>query len=169
MKMTSQISDMTSSSNVFDVVLFLLSSLVTDPSFMSISPLVLELWQFSFIKDWPEIQKSKIPPSEICPISGDWPKLGIPNLSWMYLIKSYWMLQYSRVTAFTVSPELLKETQQEGGGSGWWNYPPPPPRLGLSRNIRDCLQIFLLSLIWILVYLLNSVFTEITRKPMAFW
>ena len=28
--------------NVFDVVLFLLSSLVTAPSFMSISPLVLE-------------------------------------------------------------------------------------------------------------------------------
>ena len=35
----------------FDVVLFLLSSLVTDPSFISISSLVLELWQFSFIRD----------------------------------------------------------------------------------------------------------------------
>ena len=30
----------------FDVVLFFLSSLVTGPSFMSISSLVLELWQF---------------------------------------------------------------------------------------------------------------------------
>ena len=38
--MTSQIPDMTSSSIFFDVVLFLLSSLVTGPSFMSISPLV---------------------------------------------------------------------------------------------------------------------------------
>ena len=39
--------------NFFDAVLFLLSSLVTGPSFMSISLLVLELWQFSFIGiDW---------------------------------------------------------------------------------------------------------------------
>ena len=37
------ISDMTPSSNFFEVVLFLLSSLVIDPSFMSISSLVLEL------------------------------------------------------------------------------------------------------------------------------
>ena len=53
---------MTSSSNFLDMVLFLLSSLVTGPSFMSISSLVLELWQFTFIRDWPENQKSVIPP-----------------------------------------------------------------------------------------------------------
>ena len=52
--------------------LSLLSSLVTDPSFMSISSLVLELWQFSFIRDWPEIRKSEIPPSVFCPIIEDW-------------------------------------------------------------------------------------------------
>ena len=55
------------------VVLFLLSSLVT--GFMSISSLVLELWQSSFIRDWPEIRKSEIPPCEFCPISGDWGEL----------------------------------------------------------------------------------------------
>ena len=38
-----------------------LSTLVTGPSFMSISLLVLQLWQFSFIRDWPEIQKLEIP------------------------------------------------------------------------------------------------------------
>ena len=43
MTMTSQFFDMTSSSKVFDVVLFFLSSLVTSPSFMSISLLVPEL------------------------------------------------------------------------------------------------------------------------------
>ena len=49
--MTSQCSDMKSSSNFF-VVLFLLLSLVNDPSFMSILSLVLELWQFfSFIRN----------------------------------------------------------------------------------------------------------------------
>ena len=110
MTMTSQFSDMTSTSNFFDVVLFLLSSLVTGPSFMSISSLILELWQFSFIRDWPEIRKSEIPPSELCPISGDWDKLWIPNLARMSLIECYWMLHNYRVTAFTVF-ELLRENQ----------------------------------------------------------
>ena len=91
--MTSQFSDMTSSSIFFDVVLFFLSSLVTGPSFMSISSLVLELWQFSFIRDWAEIRKSDITPSEFCPISGDRGELGIPNLARMSLMKCYQMLQ----------------------------------------------------------------------------
>ena len=41
---------MTSSSNFFHVALFLLLSLVTGPSFMSISSLGLELWQIFFYK-----------------------------------------------------------------------------------------------------------------------
>ena len=49
--MTLQFADMTLWSNFFDVLLFLLSSLVTGPSFMSISSLILGLWQFSFISD----------------------------------------------------------------------------------------------------------------------
>ena len=101
---------MTSTSNCFDVVLFLLSSLVTGPSFMSISSLVLELWQFSFLRDWPEIWKLEIPPSEFFPISEDWGKLWIPNLARMSVIECYWMLQNCRVTAFTVF-ELLRENQ----------------------------------------------------------
>ena len=52
MTMTSQFSESMSTSKFFDVVLFLLLSLVTGPSFMSISSLVLELWQFFFIRDW---------------------------------------------------------------------------------------------------------------------
>ena len=47
-------------------------SLFTGPIFLSISSLVLELWQFSFIRDWPEIQKSEVHLSGFCPISGDW-------------------------------------------------------------------------------------------------
>ena len=105
----------TSTSNFFDVLLFLLSNLVTGPSFMSISSLVLELWQFYFTRDWPEIRKSKIPPFEFCPISGDWDKLWIPNLVWVSLIERYWMLQNSRITAFTIF-ELLRENQLVGGG-----------------------------------------------------
>ena len=109
--MKSRFSDMTSSSNFFDSVLFLLSSLVTGPGFMSNSWLVLELWQLSFIKDWPEIRKSEIPPSEFRPISRDWVKLVTPNLARMFLIKCYWMLQNVRITAIIVY-ELLRENQQ---------------------------------------------------------
>ena len=46
---------------------------------------VLELWQFLFIRDRPEIWKLEIPPSEFCPISEDWSELGIPNLARMFL------------------------------------------------------------------------------------
>ena len=113
MTMTSQFSDMTSTSNFFDVVLFLLSSLVTGPSFMSISSLVLELWQFTFIRDWPEIRKLEIPPFEFCPLSGDYGKLGILNLVQTPLIKSHWMLQNARVTAFIVS-EVFWNNHQRG-------------------------------------------------------
>ena len=93
-----------------EVILFSLSSLVTGPRFMSISSLVLELWQFSFIRDWPEIRKSpKTSPSKFCPISGDWGNLEIPNLAQMSLLTCYWMLQNSRFTAVT---ELLRENYQ---------------------------------------------------------
>ena len=73
------------------------------------------IMSISLIRDWPEIGKSEIPPSEFCPISGDWGQFWIPYLAQMSLIKSYWMLQNSRVTA----------------------RPPFPPRLGLiKRKIR---------------------------------
>ena len=44
---------------------FHVSCLVTGPSFMSISWLVLELWEFLFIQYWAEIWKWEILPSEI--------------------------------------------------------------------------------------------------------
>ena len=102
MTMTSQFADMTSSSNVFDGVLFILSGLVIGPSLMSISSLVLELWQFSFIRYWPEIWKSEIPPSEFWPKYRDWGKLRVPKLARMPLIKCYRILQNAKVTAFIV-------------------------------------------------------------------
>ena len=110
--MTSRFADMTSSSSSFDVCLFFLSSLVTGQSFMSISWLVLELWQFFFIKNRLEIRKLEIPPSRFCAISGYWDELVIPKRAWMSLMKSYWMLQNTRVTAFTVSKLLKGETNR---------------------------------------------------------
>ena len=138
MTMTSQLYDMTSSSNFFDVFLCLLLSLVTVPSFMSISSLVLELWQFYFIRGWPEIRKWNTP-SEYCPISGDWGKLGIPSLVLVSLIKCYWMLQNTRVTAFTVS-ELLRENQQGGV-----KLPPPPTQ----NRVKDNFYFLTLSKIFV--------------------
>ena len=41
-------------------------------------------------------------------ISGDWGKLGIPNLTRRSLMKCYWILKNAGVTAFTIS-ELLRE------------------------------------------------------------
>ena len=127
--MTSQLSDMTSTSNSVDPVFFFFSSLVTGPSFMSISSLFLELWQFPFIKDWPEIRKPEIPPSEFCQVSGDWGRLWIPRLARMSLIECYWMLQNSRVTAFTVF-DLLRENQLGGRGVG--NYLPPTTQIRVN-------------------------------------
>ena len=74
--------------NFFDVAVFLLSSLITGPSFVSILELVPELWQLSIIKDWPEIKKSRISPSGFCPITGVWGKPGISKLAQMSLIEN---------------------------------------------------------------------------------
>ena len=85
---------------LFNIVAFLLSSLVTGLSFMSITWQVLELWQFSFVKDWPELQKSKIAFSEYCSKSRDQGNLAMRTLAQMSLLKCWWMLLNSRVTAF---------------------------------------------------------------------
>ena len=58
--MASQCVVKASSSNFSDISLFFLPRLHTLPSFMSISLLVLVVWQFSFIRDWSEICKLEI-------------------------------------------------------------------------------------------------------------
>ena len=75
--MASKFVDMKPSPNFFEVVSFLLSGLVTGRGFMSISLLVLELRQFSFVRDWPEIPKLEILPPWFYPISGDWGKFHV--------------------------------------------------------------------------------------------
>ena len=104
--------------------------LVTGPSFLPILWLILELWQFSFIMDWPEIWKSEPFLSMFCLMSGHWGKLGIPNLALMYLIKCYWLLQDSTFTTFTNS-ELLRENQPRVGGKS----PPLPPSPKITAKI----------------------------------
>ena len=96
--------------NFFNADVFPLSSLVTGPSFISISWLILELWQFWFKKDCREVRKSEIALSGFFPIFRDWDKLRIPNLAWMSLIKTYWIMRNARVVAFNAS-ELLRKNQ----------------------------------------------------------
>ena len=79
---------------------------------------------------------SKTPPSELCPKSEDWDKLGIPHLTQMFLIKCYCTKQNATVTAFTTS-ELLRENQQ-----GWIKIPRTQIRIKLTNTeyLPECIS-----------------------------
>ena len=138
--MTSQFTDMTSSQIFFDVIFFLLSNLVTDLSFMSISSLVLELWQFSFIRDWPEIRKSEIPPLSFSQYLETGRVRGT-KFDTNFSNECYWILQNARVTAFTVS-ELIRGKQQ-----GVAKITAPSPS-HTHTQIRVSVFLFIYSMQW---------------------
>ena len=137
MAITSQFPDITCSSNLGDIILFFFVkfsywfkfhvNIIPGSGVMTIS---------FYIRDWLEIRKSKIPPSDFWPISGNWGKLRILNLVRTSLIKCYSMLKNSRVTAFIVY-ELLKENQQ----GDIFNLPHHPHRLKLKHVRVDIHQI----------------------------
>ena len=132
--MTSQFFDMTSSSIFFFDVLLLLSSLITGSRFMSMSTLVLELWQFPFIRNWPEIQISEIYLSRFCWISGDWGKLGIPNLARKFLIKYYWMMQNAAAYCF-YRLWVIKGKPTGGGVGGVVGVKLLPPKVRVQQSM----------------------------------
>ena len=121
MSMTSQFPDMTSSPTVFDVALFLLPSLITGANFMSTSSLVLELRQSYFIRNWPEIRKSEISPSEFCPIFGDWGESGIPNFG--KNISNKMFLDAAKCQDYS----FYRSWVIKGTHYGWVKLPPNPP------------------------------------------
>ena len=84
---------MTPSSIFFDLVVFLLSRLINGQSFIIISLMVLELSQFLFIKDWPEIRKSETIPSECYPIPGEWCKLSYAAKCQVYSFYRFRVIQ----------------------------------------------------------------------------
>ena len=107
MAMTSYFSDMTSWSNFFDVVWFSCqASLVTGPSFMSLSSLVLVLWQF-----W----NSKIGNTPVWVFPNIWTLGQIRNTKFGINVSNKMLLNaaFARVTPCTVS-ELLRKNQQGG-------------------------------------------------------
>ena len=134
MTMMSQFFDMASSSFFFffDVVLFVLSGLVTGPSFMSISSLVLELWQFYFIGI---DQKSENRNTSTWVLSNIW-RLGlvrVPNLVRMSIIKFYWMLQNASCSFcrfWVIKGKPIVCVSGSRGGEGEFTPPPLHPDSG---------------------------------------
>ena len=133
---------MTSSSISSYVVVFLLSGLINGPSFIMISFLVLELWQFLFIRDWPEIRKSEIPLSEFCPIPGEWCKLPYAAKCQVYSFYRFWVIK----------------GKPTGQGGNYPPPPPPPPRLELIKLQTSDLKYYVKrdsdpgAFLWILCY-----------------
>ena len=126
MAITSQFSDMTSS------LIFFWRCFVSLVKFSYWSKFHVNIingsgiMTISFIRDWPEIRKSEIPPSEFCPISRDWGKLWIPNLVRMSLIECYWMLQ---IPGLQLLPFLSYWGKTSWGGSKIIHHPPPQIRV----------------------------------------
>ena len=134
MAMTSQFSDMTLLLIFLTFFLFFLSSLVTGPSFMSISPLLLELWQFfSFVRDWPEIRKLEIPLSEFYPISGDWAELWIPSFKVGTNVCNRMLLNDANFQGYSFYRFWVNKVKPIEGDK-ITPTPPLPPRLGLKGN-----------------------------------
>ena len=126
MRMTSQFSEMTSSAIFFDVVLFLLWSLVSYQYHWSRFHAIIitgsGVMIICFYKGLARNSEIGNTPSEFCSISGDCGNEKIPNLERTSLIKCYWMLQNAWVRTFTIS-ELLRENQLGEGV----NLPPTQP------------------------------------------
>ena len=93
--MTSQIADITSSSNFCIANVFFKSSLTCFRNHVYWSRFHVNIMTGSGViktfvyKGSTEIWKSNIHQSEIWSKSVDWDQLGIPNLAWMSLIKCY--------------------------------------------------------------------------------
>ena len=130
--------------------------------FSSISWLFLELWQFLFIKDWPETRTLEIPKPEFCPIYEDWVELGISNMARMSLINGYWILQNARVTAFTFS-ELLRENQH---GIKLPSLSPSVPLMLRSKMMKNAFYFTLKALFVLKIFKhLSSLFVQ-REKPL---
>ena len=145
---------MTSLPNLFEVALFLLPSLVTGQGFMSISSLVLELWQFSFNK-----RLTRNP--EIGNIS-TWvlPNLGrVRDTKFGVNVSNKMLLKAAKCQCYSFYRFWVIKEKSTGG----LNLPIPPPlipspRLGFinftqrKRKTYDSKDLSVPSLVSIIVY-----------------
>ena len=114
--MTSQIAEMTPSSIFFDIVLFLLLSLLTGPSFMSMLWLVTGSGFMTFFFYKGSTKNLVIRNTPVWVLPNIWRLGQVMDAKFGTNVSNrcYWMLQNSRVTACIVFV-LLRENQLGGG------------------------------------------------------
>ena len=132
--MKSQFTDMTSSSNFFDVVLFLLLSLATGPSFVSISPLVLEWIDHDNITN--ELTKNlEIRNTPIWVLLNIWGLGGVRDTKFGINVSNEMLLNAAKCQGCSIYCFcIIKRKPTEESKSP--PPPLPPPRLGLTDKLR---------------------------------
>ena len=78
--------------SLFDVIVFFFLRLESGLSFMILSVLVLELWQYLLKQIWPKIWELQTPRPKSCTTFWNWKELGISKLPWVFPMSSYYML-----------------------------------------------------------------------------
>ena len=114
------------------VVLFLLSSLVTCPSLMSIWSLVLELWQFSFIKDWPEIRK--FGNTSVWVLTNIWRLGRVIDTNFSTNVSNRMLLNVATFQGYSFYCFWVIKRKITGGRV---KLCPSPPRLGLNVKVLN--------------------------------
>ena len=117
---------MTSYHRQICMTFFFSFSLFNGLSFIFISSLALEFWEFLFLRDLTRNLEIENTPSEYCTpsvfctpseiyrISGCRKELGILNLAWAILMKSYLILQNASFIIFIASEFLRKPNRMNG-------------------------------------------------------
>ena len=128
--MTSQFTNMTSSSTFF------FCGIVTGRNFMSVSLLVLELWQFSFIRDWSGFRKSEIELSEFFP--NIWRLGRIRDSTFGMNVSNKMLLNAAKCQAYSIYRFWVITGKPTGGG----DYHLSPPKLGVILNLSHYIVLF---------------------------
>ena len=121
---------MTSTSNFFDIALFLLSGLVTGPSFMSTSSLILKLWQFSFTRIDQKSGNRKYPRLSFWVLPNILRLERVIDTKFGTNVSNIKLLNASKFHGYGFYRFWIVKGKSTGGVG---NYP-PQPRLGLILN-----------------------------------
>ena len=122
---------MTLSSNIFDGILFLLSTLVTGPSFMSVSSLVLELWHFSVIR---VDQKSRNRNAPVWTLPNIWRMRRVRDTIFGTNVCNKMLLNAAKCQVYSFYRFWVIKRKPTRGGEGAV-IPSPLPRLGLRKQL----------------------------------
>ena len=132
MRMTSQFVDMTSSAIFF--TLFLLSSLITGPSFMTISSQVLELWQFPFIRKGLTRNHLEIGNTPVWVFRNIWRLGKVRNTKFGKNVSNKILLDAAKCQSYSFYLSWVIKGKPTGGRGVGDKITPPPSRLGLKSS-----------------------------------